>query len=71
MKKRNIETTLHVPQKGTLEITDENSKAVFETQNGKIVIVFCKNLSKRKKQAWEKVARIVLLGPNYKPKEGE
>ena len=70
MEKTGISVNLNVPQKGTLEITDEASKAVFETQTGKIVLVFAKNLTKEKEQAWREIAKIVLLGRNYKPKGG-
>jgi len=66
MEKTGISVNLKVSQKSTLEMNDDETEAIFKEKSGRIYLKLAKNLTKEKEQAWREVARIVLLGPNYK-----
>jgi len=69
--KQEMQANLNVSRKGTLRMTRGKTKAIFMRGNTdtNINLVFSKNLTKAKRASWEKVARLVLLGPNYKSKD--
>lgn len=61
-----MKITLKVPQKDTLEMEDGETKAVFLRKENNILVVFASNLTEKKEKSWREIAKIVLLGPNYK-----
>ncbi|MGC8651031.1 MAG: hypothetical protein ACP5RX_00130 [Minisyncoccia bacterium] len=70
MEKAVGKTILKVPQWHTLEMKEGNTRAIFTIKGKTVKIIYAQNLAQKTKRAWLKVARLVLLGPNYTPRGG-